>query len=228
MNELNHIAIIMDGNGRWGLKKKGSRNYGHLQGLKTIQAIIKSSIRQKIPFLTLYTFSTENWNRPESEINFLFDLIRKSLKKKLKNIIKQGIKINIIGKKEGLPKDIKETIKIIEKRTFHNKVITLNLALNYGSKEEIINACKAFSKTNKKEINVNNFEKKLYTKNMPNPEILIRTGGAKRLSNFLLWQLAYTEIFFIDKLWPDFNERDFNKILNKFYNIKRKFGKIND
>ena len=226
MNELNHIAIIMDGNGRWGLKKKGSRNYGHLQGLKTVQAVIRLSIKQKIPFLTLYTFSTENWSRPESEINFLFDLIRKSLKKKIKSIIKQGIKINIIGKKAGLPKDIKRTIKIIEKKTFHNKVITLNLALNYGSKEEIINACKSFSKTKEKEINVNSFEKKLYTKDMPDPEILIRTGGAKRLSNFLLWQLAYTEIFFVDKLWPDFNEKDFNKILNKFNNIERKFGKI--
>ena len=226
MNELNHIAIIMDGNGRWGLKKKGSRNYGHLQGLKTVQAVIRLSIKQKIPFLTLYTFSTENWSRPESEINFLFDLIRKSLKKEIKSIIKQGIKINIIGKKAGLPKDIKRTIKIIEKKTFHNKVITLNLALNYGSKEEIINACKSFSKTKKKEINVNSFEKKLYTKDMPDPEILIRTGGTKRLSNFLLWQLAYTEIFFVDKLWPDFNEKDFNKILNKFNNIERKFGKI--
>ena len=228
MNELNHIAIIMDGNGRWGLKKRGSRNYGHLQGLKTVQTVIKLSISRKIPFLTLYTFSTENWSRPESEINFLFDLIRKSLKKKIKDIIKQGIKVNIIGKKAGLPQDIKRTIKIIEKKTLHNKVITLNLALNYGSKEEIINACKTLSQTNEKEINVNNFEKKLYTRDMPDPEILIRTGGAKRLSNFLLWQLAYTEIFFVDKLWPDFNEKDFNKILNKFYNIERKFGKIND
>ena len=227
MNELNHIAIIMDGNGRWGLKKKGSRNYGHLQGLKTAQTVIKLSISRKIPFLTLYTFSTENWSRPESEINFLFDLIRKSLKKEIKEIIKRGIKINIIGKKTGLPQDIKRTIKIIEKKTLHNKVITLNLALNYGSKEEIINACKTLSKTNEKEINVNNFREKLYTRDMPDPEILIRTGGAKRLSNFLLWQLAYTEIFFVDKLWPDFNEKDFNKILNKFYNIERKFGKIN-
>ena len=226
MNELNHVAIIMDGNGRWGLKKKKSRNYGHAQGLKTVETIIKTSIKSKIPFLTLYTFSTENWSRPESEINFLFDVIRKSLKKKLKNIIKQGIKINIIGRKEGLPKDIIQTIKIIEKKTFHNKVITLNLALNYGSKEEIINACKTLTKENKKEINVQNFEKKLYTKDMPDPEILIRTGGTKRLSNFLLWQLAYTEIFFIDKMWPDFNGKDFNKVINNFYKIKRNFGTI--
>ena len=226
MNELNHIAIIMDGNGRWGLKKKKSRNYGHLQGLKAVQIVIKSSIKKKIPFLTLYTFSTENWSRPESEVNFLFDLIRKSLKKKINSIIRQGIKINIIGKKAGLPNDIKRTIKIIEKKTRNNKTITLNLALNYGSKEEIIDACKAFIKNNIEEINVSNFKKKLYTKSIPDPEILIRTGGTKRLSNFLLWQLAYTEIFFIDKLWPDFNETDFNKIIFKYNKIKRNFGRI--
>ena len=226
MNKLSHVAIIMDGNGRWGLKKKRSRNYGHLHGIKTVETIIKTSAKQKIPFLTLYTFSTENWKRPESEVNFLFDLIRKSLKKKLTKIIKQGIKINIIGKKEDLPKDIRETVKNIEKKTFRNKTITINLALNYGSKEEIVNACRALISENKKEINVKNFTKKLYTNGIPDPEILIRTGGTKRLSNFLLWQLAYTEIFFVDKLWPDFSERDFNKILNGFYNIKRNFGKI--
>ena len=145
MNELNHVAIIMDGNGRWGLKRKNSRNYGHLKGLKTVEIVIKASIKKKIKYLTLYTFSTDNWKRPEKEINFLFDLIRKSLKKNLKKIIKQGIKVNIIGKKIGLPRDIKKTVKLIEKRTFHNKSITLNLALNYGSKEEIINACKQLS-----------------------------------------------------------------------------------
>ena len=153
-------------------------------------------------------------------------MIRKSLKKKLKTIIKQGIKINVIGKKEGLPEDIKKTIKTIEKKTLNNQVITLNLALNYGSKEEIINACKMLVNNNKKDINIKNFEKKLYTKGIPDPEILIRTGGTRRLSNFLLWQLAYTEIFFVDKLWPDFNEIDFKKIINKFYNIKRNFGKV--
>ena len=226
MNKLNHVAVIMDGNGRWGLKEKKSRNYGHLQGIKTVETIIKISAQKKIPFLTLYTFSTENWRRPESEVNFLFDLIRKSLKKKINSIIKQGVKINILGKKAGLPNDIKKTIKIIEKKTRNNKTITLNLALNYGSKEEIINASKAFIKSNEGEINVTNFAKKLYTKSIPDPEILIRTGGTKRLSNFLLWQLAYTEIFFINKLWPDFNENDFNKIVNNFFTIKRNFGKI--
>ena len=226
MNQLNHVAIIMDGNGRWGLKKKNSRNYGHLKGIKTVETVIKSSIIQKIPYLTLYTFSTENWKRPQQEVNFLFDLIRKSLKKKIKKIIKQGIKINIIGQKKKLPNDIIKIIKLIEKKTIKNKKITLNLALNYGSKEEILNACRKVSLNKINEINIRNFEKELYTKNVPDPDILIRTGGTRRLSNFLLWQLAYSEIFFIDKLWPDFNEKDFNTILNKFYNIKRNFGKI--
>jgi len=226
MNEINHVAIIMDGNGRWGLKKNRSRNYGHLHGIKTVETVIKSSLIKKIPHLTLYTFSTENWQRPDSEINFLFDLIRKSLKKKIKKIIKQGIKVNIIGQRKELPKDIIEIVKLIEKKTLRNKKITLNLALNYGSKEEIINACKSLALKKGKKINASNFEKELYTKNIPDPEILIRTGGTKRLSNFLLWQLAYTEIFFVDKLWPDFNENDFNRIIIKFNKIKRNFGKI--
>ena len=226
MNELNHIAIIMDGNGRWGLKKKKSRNYGHLHGVKAVETVIKSSLIKKISHLTLYTFSTENWRRPNSEINFLFDLIRNSLKKEINQIIKQGIKVNIIGQRKGLPKDIVEIVKLIEKKTLNNKRITLNLALNYGSKEEIINACKTLALKKGKKINASNLEKELYTKNIPDPEILIRTGGTKRLSNFLLWQLAYTEIFFIDKLWPDFNENDFNRIIIKFNKIKRNFGKI--
>ena len=226
MNQLNHVAIIMDGNGRWGLKKKKSRNFGHLKGIKSVETIIKSSLIRKIPYLTLYTFSTENWKRPDSEINFLFDLIRKSLKKKINKIIKQGIRVKIIGNKNGLPQDIKKIVKLIEQKTIKNKKITLNLALNYGSKEEIINAFSKLISKKKRQISINNFERELYTYNIPDPEILIRTGGTKRLSNFLLWQLAYTEIFFIDKLWPDFNENDFNKIINKFYNIKRKFGAI--
>ena len=226
MNSLNHVAIIMDGNGRWGLKKKKSRNYGHLKGLNTVEKIIKVSIKNSISFLTLYTFSTENWQRPENEINFLFDLIRKSLKKNLKKITKQGIKINVIGSNKGLPEDIKKTVKYIENKTSQNRTITLNLALNYGSKEEIIHAVKKIILYKNEDISIKSFENKLYTKNMPDPDILIRTGGTKRLSNFLLWQLAYTEIFFVDKLWPDFNESDFNNIIDKFKKIKRNFGKI--
>ena len=226
MNKLNHVAIIMDGNGRWGLKNKKSRNHGHLKGIKSVETAIKFSLKKKINYLTLYTFSTENWKRPKSEINFLFDLIRNSLKNKIKKIIKQGIKVNIIGKKKGLPNDIVKIVKLIEKKTFKNKKITLNLALNYGSKEEIINACKNLALKKIKPINIKNFEKQLYTKNLPDPQILIRTGGTKRLSNFLLWQLAYTEIFFIDRLWPDFSEKDFNNIISNFYKIKRNFGNI--
>ena len=209
-----------------GFKKKKSRNYGHLHGIKAVETVIKSSLIKKISHLTLYTFSTENWQRPDSEINFLFDLIRKSLKRKIQKIIKQGIKVNIIGQRKGLPKDIVDIVKLIEKKTVKNKKITLNLALDYGSKEEIINACKNLISKRNKKISINSFKNELYTKNIPDPEILIRTGGTKRLSNFLLWQLAYAEIFFVDKLWPDFKEDDFNKIVNKYYNIKRNFGKI--
>ena len=226
MNKLNHVAIIMDGNGRWGLKKKGLRNYGHIKGLKTVENVIKTSISEKIPHLTLYTFSTENWKRPEKEINFLFDLIRKSLKNNLKRVIQRGIKVNIIGNRKDLPKDISRTIKIVEKKTLHNKTISLNLALNYGSKEEIINAFKKLVIKKNSKVNINNFQKKLYTKKMPDPDILIRTGGTRRLSNFLLWQLAYTEIFFVDKLWPDFREKDYCNIIKKFRKIKRNFGSV--
>jgi len=226
MNKLNHVAIIMDGNGRWGLKKKNSRNYGHLKGVKTVEKIIKCSVKAKIPFLTLYTFSTDNWKRPKDEVNFLFNIIRNSLKKNLKKIIRNGIKINIIGKKNGLPQDIVKIIKSIESKTHNNKKIFLNLALNYGSKEEIVSACNRLIVEKNKKISIHNIEKKLYTKNMPDPDIMIRTGGNKRLSNFLLWQLAYAEIFFIDKLWPEFNEKDYSKIIRQFYNIKRNFGKI--
>ena len=226
MNELNHVAIIMDGNGRWGLKKGRSRSYGHLKGLNIVNNIIKLSIEQKIPYLTLYTFSTENWKRPEEEINFLFDLIRKSIKKNLKKIIKQGIKVNIFGRKSGLPKDIIKTIKLVKKKTSHNTTITINLALNYGSKEEIVNAFKKVVFKKNKKLDVKTFEKNLYTKNVPDPDILIRTGGKRRLSNFLLWQLAYTEIFFIEKLWPDFNKKDYFNIIKKFRSVKRNFGKI--
>ena len=207
-----------------GFKKKRSRNYGHLKGLKTVENVIKSSINKQIPYLTLYTFSTENWKRPEKEINFLFDLIRKYIKKNLNKIIKQGIKVNVIGVKKKLPSDIIKNIKIIEKKTLNNKKITINLALNYGSKEEIISACKKFLLTKNKKLDVNNFQNMLYTKNIPDPDILIRTGGTRRLSNFLLWQLAYSELFFVDKMWPEFNDTDYSNIIKKFKQTKRNFG----
>ena len=226
MNQLNHVAIIMDGNGRWGLKKKKSRNYGHLKGLDSVETVIKLSIKQKIPYLTLYTFSAENWKRPDNEINFLFNLIRKHIKENLNKIVKQGIKIKIIGSKKKLPTDIIKSFHLIERKTKNNKTITINLALNYGAKQEIIQAFKKIVKENNKKININNFKNNLYTKNIPDPDILIRTGGTKRLSNFLLWQIAYAEIYFIDKMWPEFNENDYMNIIKKFKITKRNFGSI--
>jgi len=224
MNPLNHVAIIMDGNGRWGLKYKNSRNEGHKSGLNTVEKIIKETIKQKISYLTLYAFSTENWNRPKKEINYLFNLLEDFLSKKIKDLHKQNIKLNIIGVK-NFSKKLNKLLKLSEKKTSKNSKLQINLALNYGSKFEIINAIKKLVKS-KNKINEKNLSKYLFTKNIPDPEILIRTGNTKRLSNFLLWQLAYTEIFFEKKLWPDFNEKDYIKIIRKFKSIKRNFGNI--
>ncbi len=224
MNPLNHVAIIMDGNGRWGLKNKKSRNEGHKAGLKTVEKIINHSIKKKIKFLTLYAFSTENWKRPKTEVNYLFNLLELFINKQLDDIQNNNIKIKIIGNK-NLSKKLKKLLNLIEKKTLNNSNIQVNLALNYGSKDEIIKAVRNLIK-DKKKINEINFQKYLFTKNIPNPDILIRTGNTKRLSNFLLWQLAYSEIFFEKKLWPDFNEKDFDKILKKFKKIKRNFGNI--
>ena len=224
MNPINHVAIIMDGNGRWGLKHKNSRNAGHKEGLKTVEKIIKETIKNKIKHLTLYAFSTENWKRPKKEINYLFDLLEVFLKSKIDDLNKQNIRLKIIGFKK-FSKKLNKLLELSEKKTFKNKKLQINLALNYGSKFEIVNAFKNLSKNNDK-INLKNMNKYLLTKNIPDPDMLIRTGDTKRLSNFLLWQLAYSEIYFEKKLWPDFNEKDYNKILNKFKKIKRNFGKI--
>jgi len=224
MNPLNHVAIIMDGNGRWGLKKKNSRNAGHRAGLNTVEKIIKETIKHNIKFLTLYAFSTENWKRPKKEINFLFNLLENFLKDKIEDLNKQKIKLKIIGKK-NFSSELNHLLRVSEKKTFKNKRLQINLALNYGSKAELINAFKELKK-NKEDINEKNLKKYLQTKNTPDPDLLIRTGDTKRLSNFLLWQLAYSEIFFEKKLWPDFNEKDYNKIIKKYKSIKRNFGKI--
>ena len=224
MNPLNHVAIIMDGNGRWGLKHKNSRNEGHRAGLNTVEKIIKETINQKIKYLTLYAFSTENWNRPKKEINYLFNLLENFLSKKIENIHKQNIKLNIIGVK-NFSKKLNRLLNSSEKKTSKNSKLQINLALNYGSKFEIINAFKKMNK-NKVKINEKNLTKYLQTKNIPDPEILIRTGNTKRLSNFLLWQIAYTEIFFEKKLWPDFNEKNYFDIIKQYKKIKRNFGKI--
>ena len=222
MNKLHHVAFIMDGNGRWGIKKKKGRNFGHLKGVETVKKIVKSSINLNIPYVTFYVFSSENWKRPKKEINFLFKLIKNYFSEEISNIVNQGIRINILGDLNGLSSEIKSNLKKTIKITKNNKKIYVNLAINYGSKNEIINAIK----TNKKKINIKNIEKNLYTKNLPNPEILIRTGGYKRLSNFMLWQLAYTELFFVKKLWPDFKSTDLIKIINNYKKIKRNFGVV--
>ena len=224
MNPLTHVAIIMDGNGRWGLKNANSRNAGHKAGLKTVEKIIKQSIKQNIKYLTLYAFSTENWKRPKKEINYLFNLLENFLSDKIEDLHKKNIKLNIIGNK-NFSKKLNRLLNSSEKKTSKNTTLQINLALNYGSKSELINALKLTIENNEK-INERNISKYLQTRNIPDPEILIRTGNTKRLSNFLLWQVAYSEIFFEKKLWPDFNEKDYIKIIKKFKKIKRNFGKI--
>tara|TARA_B100001250_G_scaffold185384_1_gene159440 strand:- start:6627 stop:7301 length:675 start_codon:yes stop_codon:yes gene_type:complete len=224
MNHIRHVAIIMDGNGRWGIKHKKSRNLGHKEGLKIVEKVIKATIKNKIKFLTLYAFSTENWKRPKKEINFLFNLLENFLLNKITDLNKQNIKLKIIGKK-NFSRKINNLLKVSENKTIKNKRLQINLALNYGSKSELINAFKLIKK-NKAKINEKNISKYLFTNNTPDPDLLIRTGNTKRLSNFLLWQIAYSEIFFEKKLWPDFNENDYNKILKKFKKIKRNYGNI--
>ena len=224
MNPLNHVAIIMDGNGRWGLKYKNSRNAGHKAGLNTVEKIIKETIKNKINFLTLFAFSTENWKRPKKEINYLFGLLENFLINRIEDLHKQNIKLKILGSKKFSPK-LNKLLNNSERKTLNNTKLQINLALNYGSKSELIDALKKMKK-NKNTINEKNLSRNLQTKNIPDPDLLIRTGNTKRLSNFLLWQLAYSEIFFEKKLWPAFNAKDYNKIIKEYKNIKRNFGDI--
>tara|TARA_Y100000816_G_scaffold170301_1_gene122269 strand:+ start:951 stop:1625 length:675 start_codon:yes stop_codon:yes gene_type:complete len=224
MNHLNHVAIIMDGNGRWGLKHKNSRNAGHKAGLKSVEIVIRESLKNKIKYLTLFAFSTENWKRPKKEINYLFNLLEVFLKKKINDLNKQDIKLKIIGIK-NFSSRLNKLLVTSEKKTKNNKQLQINLALNYGSKSELLNAFKKLRK-NKKNLSEENVKKYLETKDIPDPDILIRTGNTQRLSNFLLWQIAYSEIFFEKKLWPDFNQEDYNRIIKKFKSIKRNFGNV--
>ena len=221
-----HVAIIMDGNGRWGLKKKNSRNFGHRRGIVRVEEVINQSIKKKIKFLTLYTFSSDNWKRPKIEINFLLDLLENYIDKEFNNLKNKNIKIKVLGDISKFPTGLKTKLRKAERKTNNNTLIQINIALNYSSRQELIKAFKRINYNKKKIITEKLISNNLYTKNIPDPEILIRTGNTNRLSNFLLWQINYTEIFFIKKLWPDFNKNDFNKILNKFYKIKRNFGAI--
>ena len=225
MNPIEHVAIIMDGNGRWGIKHKSSRNAGHRAGLNTVEAVIEISIKEQIKYLTLYAFSTENWKRPKKETDFLFKLLENFLTKKIKNLIEKNIKLKFVGELKKLPKTLTKLIKTSEKTTSQNSGLQVNIALNYGSKSELISSVKTINKK-KIVLNERNIDKNLFTKDMPDPDILVRTGNTHRLSNFMLWQLAYTEIFFEKKLWPEFKKKDFSKILTKFKLIKRNFGAI--
>ena len=220
-----HVAIIMDGNGRWGIKNKNSRNLGHKAGLRTVETIIKASVKNNIKFLTLYAFSTENWKRPKVEIKFLMNLLETFLIEKINNLVNQGIALKFIGDLKKFPKKIQDQLINAQNKTKKNNKLNLILALNYGSKNELINAMKLIN-YNKMKINETSVHNFLYTKGIPDPDILIRTGNTNRLSNFLLWQLSYSEIFFVKKMWPDFNERDYKNILEKFKKIKRNFGNI--
>ena len=223
-----HIAIIMDGNGRWGLKKYNDRNKGHFYGLQNINKVIKNCIKLNIKYLTLYTFSTENWNRPKKEIEYLFFLFKFFYQKNFNKINKNNIRIKFIGDLKNIPADLKVIIKKIQEKTKNNNRITVVFAFNYGAKSELINAFKKIHKNKKNKISEQLISNNLYTKNMPDPDILVRTGGEKRLSNFLLWQLSYAELFFIEKSWPDFNFLDLKKIVNKFSGIKRRFGGLDE
>jgi undecaprenyl diphosphate synthase len=225
MNSPKHVAIIMDGNGRWGIKKKKSRNFGHAAGVKTVEKIIEEAIRNQIKFLTLYTFSTENWRRPKKEITFLIYLLERYIDQKLNYLTKKNIKIKIIGNINKFPKTLKNKLRVVQKKTYENNKIQINIALNYGSKQEIITTVNKLIKLSLP-INEKNISKNLFTKNIPDPELLIRTGNRNRLSNFLLWQSSYAEIFFIKKLWPDFNKKDFRKVISKFKQTRRNFGGI--
>ena len=226
MNGPKHVAIIMDGNGRWGLKKKNSRNLGHKKGIIRVEEVINQAIKKKIKFLTLYTFSSDNWKRPKIEINFLLNLLENYIDKEFNNLKNKNIKIKVLGDIRKFPKGLKTKLRKVEKKTNKNTLIQINIALNYSSRQELIYAFKKINYNKKKIITEKLISNNLYTKNIPDPEILIRTGNTNRLSNFLLWQINYTEIFFVRKLWPDFNKNDFNKILNKFNQIKRNFGAI--
>ncbi|MAV55942.1 MAG: di-trans,poly-cis-decaprenylcistransferase [Candidatus Pelagibacter sp.] len=227
MNSPKHVAIIMDGNGRWGIKKIKSRNYGHSQGVKNVEKIINTAIKLNIKYLTLYTFSTENWKRPKKEIRFLILLLEKYIDQQLDNFHKKKVKLKIIGNINKFPKSLKKKLRAAELKTKNNYKLYVNIALNYGSKEEIVSTVKKLNIL-MLPVNEKNISNHLYTKNIPDPEILIRTGETYRLSNFLLWQLSYTEIFFVKKLWPDFNKNDFKKVIIKFNKIRRNFGAINE
>ena len=230
MNKLNHVAIIMDGNGRWGLKKKRSRNYGHLHGIKTVETIIKTSAKQKIPFLTLYTFSAENWNRPEKEVEAIMKYLAYYLKKEIRELKKHNVRLESIGQIHRLPENVQAQLSKTKLALKNNNGLTLTLALSYGSRAEIVDATRAIAEKSKtgeidpQEIDEQLIADHLHTRHLPDPDLLIRTSGEMRLSNFLLWQISYSEVVITPTLWPDFRRPQFIDAIEEYARRHRRFG----
>ena len=214
-NSINHLAIIMDGNGRWAKQKNHPRLFGHQTGAETAKKIINDCVKKEIPYLTLYTFSKENWSRPKEEIDTLMVLLSTMLQKETENMLRNNIRFNIVGKIEDLPE-----------KTKNNSGLILTLALSYGGRQEIIDAFNSLIKTDVKIINEEILKNHLYCPELPDPDMIIRTGGEYRLSNFLLWQSAYTEIYVCDKNWPDFDVKELEKALEEYEKRNRTFGKV--
>ncbi len=221
--KIKHIAFIMDGNGRWAQKRLLPRSQGHVAGLKTFTDIVKYCFKLGIANVTVYAFSTENWNRSEEEVGALMGLLEKNIDENADELIENGIRIIFLGDKSPLGKDLSEKMKRLEERSAHNKGI-LNVAVNYGARDEIVNAVNMLIKEKKTDITAEDITAHLYTKNSPDPDLIVRTAGEKRLSNFLLWQAAYSEFYYSDKLWPDFTPADVDAALENFMSRHRKYG----
>jgi len=219
-----HIAIIMDGNGRWAKKRGLPRIAGHKEGLNAVRATVKAAKKYGVKYLTLYSFSTENWKRPEDEVKFLFHLMEERLRKEGQELHKNNVRVLFIGRRDNIPAKLVNTMADIEKLTRKNTGLNLIFAINYGSRQEITDALKKVISSGAKDITEDLIEKNLYTANIPSPDLIIRTSGEKRLSNFLLWQAAYAELYFTPVLCPDFKEDDFLKALLDYQRRKRRFG----
>ena len=225
-SSINHLAIIMDGNGRWANQKNQQRVFGHEKGAQTAKKIINSCVKRGIPHLTLYTFSKENWSRPKHEVDTLMILLSKMLKNETENMLRNNIRFNIVGKTGDLPLKTRDWVSSTIEKTKNNTGLFLTLALSYGGRQEIVDAVNSLIKSEVKIINEEILKNHLYCPEMPDPDMIIRTGGEYRLSNFLLWQSAYAEIYICNKNWPDFDENELDKALKEYENRNRTFGKV--
>ena len=222
-----HVAIIMDGNGRWAQNRHLPRFVGHREGAKRIKSIIEHAGDIGIKYLSVYAFSTENWKRPQKEVEALMDIFQKYLKAEAKNMLRDNIRLIVTGRKEGVSQKLLNAISEVEGLTAGNDGLTFNICFNYGGRSEIIDAVKKIIESGEKNINEDNFKDYLYS-DIPDPELVIRTSGEFRISNFLLWQIAYSEIYVTDVLWPDFDEREFDRAVDNFENRDRRFGGVKD